>query len=113
MGSTGASPSLISRGNRLSEILFLLIDRQAACNIQDVRQLLEKTMIRRTGTHIHEKNETPDNSWTKNHQNGKHWQTSQTGGTLHSVWKKSYLEITSQYGWITAGNPRAYWNMLA
>jgi hypothetical protein len=73
MGSMGASPSLISWGNPLSEVLLLFIDREAACNIQDVSQLLEKTMRRRTGTHIHEKDETPDNRWTKNHQNGKHW----------------------------------------
>jgi hypothetical protein len=71
-GVDGASPSLISQGNRLSEVLLLLIDREAACNIQDVSQLLEKTMRRRTGTHVHEKNETTDNGWTKNHQNGKH-----------------------------------------
>lgn len=39
-GINGAS--LISRGNRLSEVLFLLIDREPACNIQDVRQSPEK-----------------------------------------------------------------------
>jgi hypothetical protein len=35
------------------------------------------------------------------------------GEPLHSVWKKSYLEITCQYGWVTVGNQRAYWSMLA
>lgn len=48
-------------GNRFSEVLFLLIDREAACNIQNISQLLEKKMRIHTGTHIHEKNQTPDN----------------------------------------------------
>ena len=47
------------------------------------------------------------------HQNGKHWGSSQCWGPLHSVWKKSYLEITRQYGWVTEENRRAHWGMLA
>jgi hypothetical protein len=114
-GVNGASPSLISRENHLSEVLFLLIDREPACNIQNVRQMLEKTTRGRTWTHIHEKNETPDNSWTKKHQNGKHWGSSQTGGTFTkrleevisgnhmSIWlghSKKPVSILEYAGWI-------------
>jgi hypothetical protein len=55
------------------------------------------TMGARTGTHVNEENESTHNGWIKNHQISEHiWERWEK--LLHNVWKKSYLEVTRQYG---------------